>query len=287
MVIRPLADGSFPRDSRPPEPMARHTEISSPKSPLIQRVRQAGTGERVGEMLVDGARLVGEAMASPHEILVAVLSERFAASDAGRELSAALETRAREIVLATDAAFQRVSSLTTPQGVLAVIRRPQWDDASLCGADASGALVVAAAGVRDPGNLGAMLRATEAAGGTGFLTSAGSADPYREKAVRGSAGSVLRLPTRHGLDDEALLAFARARRLQVVVAAGDGEIDYLDADLRGPTLFVLGSEGGGVPEGLRSAADVRVRIPIRATVESLNVAVATGVLLFEVRRQRR
>jgi TrmH family RNA methyltransferase len=146
--------------------------------------------------------------------------------------------------------------------------------------------VVVAAGVGDPGNLGSILRAAEAAGATGCITLPGGADPFRDKAVRGSMGSIFRLPVLAGLDAVAVVDFARRNGLQVVAADGGAATAYTAADLRPPTLLVLGAEAAGVPEELRSAADLRVRIPLRSPVESLNVAVAAGVLLFEARRQR-
>ncbi len=180
-----------------------------------------------------------------------------------------------------------MSSLTTHQGVLVLVREPIARDEDLLGADPSKALIVAATGVRDPGNLGAMVRATEAAGGTGFIAQSGGADPFRDKAVRGSAGSVLRVPIRTRFDDEQMLAFARQHGLQVLCADHRAETEYLDADWTKPTLIALGNEGSGVPDAIRAGADMAVRIPIADTIESLNVAVTTGILLFEARRQRR
>lgn len=267
--------------------MARTVHLSSTRSPHIQRVRDTAAGSEATEMVVDGARLVGEVLATPLRIELAVLAEGFAASEAGSRLQAELAARAGEIAIATEAVVERMSSLTTPQGVLVICQRPRWTASDLCGAQGSSALIVVAAGVRDPGNLGAMLRATEAAGGTGFVALRGSADPFRDKAVRGSSGSVLRVPTIAGMTEEQLCAFATERGLRIVTTDGQQGSDYLDADLRSPTLLVLGSEGHGVPDELVAAASARVRIPIRPPVESLNVAVATGVLLFEARRQRR
>ncbi|MCC6783281.1 MAG: RNA methyltransferase [Planctomycetes bacterium] len=267
--------------------MARLVELSSPKNPLVARVKEAAAGDRPDEMVVEGARVVGEAIAADCEILVGVLAERFASSEAGAALRKGLEARAHQLAIAQDAVFERLSSLTTPQGVLALVRTPRCEERALCGADPARALIVVAAGVRDPGNLGAMLRATEAAGGTGFIAQKGSADPFREKAVRGSSGSVLRLPTLRGLDAPALRAFATRHGLCLAIADAHAPTEYLDADLRGPVMIALGSEGQGVPGELVDVADLRLRIPIQPSVESLNVAVATGVLLFEARRQRR
>jgi TrmH family RNA methyltransferase len=99
-------------------------------------------------------------------------------------------------------------------------------------------------------------------------------------------GSVFRLPVLAGLDAAAVIDFARRHGLQVVAADGGAAVEYTQADLRVPTLLVLGAEAAGVPGELLAAADARVRIPLQSPVESLNVAVAAGVLLFEARRQR-
>ncbi|MGE0143400.1 MAG: TrmH family RNA methyltransferase [Planctomycetota bacterium] len=266
--------------------MTRVTEVASPKNPLVARLRRAAGGEEPEFLVVEGVRILEEAIASGLQIAVAAVGTTCLESPSGRALRERLIGRAEELVLASDPAMAKMSSLTTPPGALALVRRPTASDEALCGGTSTAALIVAAAGVRDPGNLGAMLRTTEAAGGTGFVALAGSADPFREKAVRGSSGSILRLPTRAGMQPEGLLAFAKSRGLAVVVADGHANTDYFDLDLARPSILVLGSEGHGVPQSLRTAATTAVRIPIRATVESLNVAVATGVLLFEARRQR-
>jgi TrmH family RNA methyltransferase len=266
--------------------MTRVTEIASPKNPLVARLRRAAGGEEPEFLVVEGLRILDEAVDSGLPIAVAAIGATCLESPSGMALRDRLVGRAQELVLASDLAMAKMSSLTTPPGALALVRRPTANDAALCGGAAASALIVAAAGVRDPGNLGAMLRTTEAAGGSGFLALAESADPFREKAVRGSAGSILRLPTRAGMSVEAVLAFARQHGLAIVVADGHANTDYTEANFVTPSILVLGSEGHGVPESLRAAATTAVRIPIRPTVESLNVAVATGVLLFEARRQR-
>ncbi|MBK8976039.1 MAG: RNA methyltransferase [Planctomycetes bacterium] len=266
--------------------MPRTVTVTSLKNPIVHRVQDAAQGELPGEMVVDGNHLVEDALAAELRIRAACWSERLEKARNGFDLRRRLEQRADECYACTDQVLQRMSSLTTHQGVLAVVEIPRCEDAALLGA-AGGALVVAAAGVKDPGNLGAMIRTTEAAGGTGFVALQGGADPFRDKAVRGSAGSVMRLPIRHGLDAAALVAFARAHGLQIVGTDAQADVDYLDVDWRLPTIVVLGNEGLGLPADVRAVADRVVRVPIAPPVDSLNVAVTTGVLLFEARRQRR
>lgn len=260
---------------------APRKDLSSTKNPAVQRFRDAASGALEGAMLVEGQRLVVEALDAGLPVLEAAVSPR--CSDV--RLVERLQERARTFLDCSDELLARMSALETPQGVAILVQRPSYEEQDLLGGDLA-PLVVVAAGVRDPGNLGSVVRTAEAAGATGCITLQGGADPFRDKAVRGSMGSIFRLPVVHGLDPAAVIAFARDHRLQLVVAEGGAERTHAQADLRKPMALVLGAEAAGVPAELLRAADARVRIPLHAPVESLNVAVAAGVLLFEARRQR-
>jgi TrmH family RNA methyltransferase len=247
----------------------------------VQQFRDAAAGEAAGVMVAEGVRLVGEALDAGLELLVAAVSPR--CGDAA--LRGRLERHAAEFLECSDEVMARLSALETPPGVAVVVRRPSAAEADLLAGDVA-PLVVVAAGVRDPGNLGSLVRTAEAAGATGCITMQGGADPFRDKAVRGSMGSIFRLPVLHGLQAGGVVDFARRQRLQLVVADGGGDRAYTAADLRKPLALVVGAEAAGVPEELLRAAAARVRIPLQGPVDSLNVAVAAGVLLFEARRQR-
>jgi RNA methyltransferase, TrmH family len=255
--------------------------VSSSKNPAIQRFRDAATGDLPEAMLAEGVRLVSEALDAGLPVLEAAISPRLQDAKLRERLSQATSN----LLECTDEVLARLSALDTPQGVAVVLQRPRVDETALLRGDLS-PLVVVAAGVRDPGNLGSLLRSAEAAGATGCITLRGGADPFRDKAVRGSMGSIFRLPVLHGLDGAGVVAFAQRHRLQLVVADGSGDQVHTAIDLRRPLLLVVGAEAAGVPPELVAAASARVRIPLRGPVESLNVAVAAGVLLFEARRQR-
>jgi TrmH family RNA methyltransferase len=256
--------------------------ISSVKNPAVHRFREAGSGDLPGALLAEGARLAAEGLEANLPVLAAAVSPRFS-DDTMRHR---LREVAAEFLECTDEVMARMSALETHQGLAVLFQKPEWREEDLLRSDLV-PLVLVAAGVRDPGNLGALLRTAEAAGATGLVALQGGADPFRDKAVRGSMGSVFRLPVLAGMPVTEVAAFARRHRLQLVAADGSGEVDYLDADLRKPTALVLGAEAAGLPADLLRVADRRVRIPLSDAVESLNVAVAAGVLLFEARRQRR
>lgn len=247
----------------------------------MQRFRAAAVGELAGVMLAEGVRLVAEALDAKMRVLEVAISPRCT----DEAVRARLREVADSFVECSDDVLASLSALDTPQGVAVLLPRPAAAEVDLL-RGAAAPLVVVAAGVRDPGNLGSLLRTAEGAGASGCVTLRGGADPFRDKAVRGSMGSVFRLPVLHGLAAPAVVDFARRHRLQLVVADGGGERLHTQADLQKPLALVVGAEAAGVPPELLAAADVRVRIPLQPPVESLNVAVAAGVMLYEARRQR-
>jgi TrmH family RNA methyltransferase len=139
--------------------------------------------------------------------------------------------------------------------------------------------------VQDPGNVGAIVRAAEAGGASGAVFSGATADPFSWKALRGSMGSALRLPAVIAAANDALIG-ARAANVRLLATVPRDGRPVFEADLRGPVGFLLGGEGPGLPQNLIEAADDRVSIPMRPPVESLNVAVAAAVLVYEALRQR-
>ena len=266
--------------------MSDDREITSTKNPIVLRFREAGVGEPPEVLVAEGVKLVWEALGADLPVVEAAVTERLRGSELGREVLRRLERSAPELHWCSSSVMERLSWVRTPPGVTAIFRRPALLPGDLLGRDRTPLLVVAA-GVRDPGNLGSLVRAAEAAGATGLVALKGGADPYREKAVRGAAGSLFRLPVLSGWSGEQLCRLCEEHGLQLVVADGRGTSSYLEADFTKPTALVVGAETGGVPEELLAAADAHLCIPMEPTVESLNVAVAAGIVLFEARRQRR
>ncbi len=276
-----LGSGSRSRqDARVTDP--RQRSITSTKNPLIQRFRAAAAGDEEHVVFAEGSRLVQEGVDAGAPVIAAMVSPRLR----DKALLELLQKRAEELYEVTDEVLARASALDTHQGVAVLFAQRMWADEDLLRGERA-PLVLCAGGVRDPGNLGALLRSSEAAGATGVLSLKGGADPFRDKAVRGSMGSVFRLPIRHGFDAQGAIAFAKKHGLQIVTAEGQGDVEYTAVDLKRPTMLVLGAEASGVSPVLAESADVRARIPLQAPVESLNVAVAAGVLLYEAKRQRR
>ena len=184
-------------------------------------------------------------------------------------------------VRVADELFPDLSSAETPQGVIALVKPPAWDLEHLFRGNS---LVVVLDGIQDPGNAGAILRSAEAFGATGAVILKGTVSPYNPKALRASAGSVFRLPLISGLDEALASAALEQRRIDVYAAMPTGGRLLHDVDLTRRCAFVIGSEGRGVGQRLRSIAS-DISIPV-VQVESLNASLAAGILLYEARRQR-
>lgn len=223
-------------------------------------------------------------------LAAAVELECVATTAASREnaeiatLVSALATIGADMISVSEPVMAAISPVRTPTGIVAI---GHWTPATLQMALASQpALVVALVGVQDPGNVGAVIRAADAAGATGVVATDGCASPFGWKALRGAMGSTFRLPTCEGVHVADVLAEARGAGLQRLAAVPSGGHNLFDCDLRRPSLLVMGGEGPGLDAATLAFADIAVCIPMATGIESLNVAVAAGVLLFEARRQR-
>ena len=259
--------------------------ITSAKNARIKLLREVREGKHEGLVLAEGVRLCEEALGAELEIQEVLISPRLLVSERGAALAHQLQRGTTHFLDTTDEVMDKLSALSTHQGVVLVARIPDWQPADFLRGDAP--FVVVACGVQDPGNLGGLVRTAEAAGASGFIALRGSAHPYRDKAVRGSSGSCFRLPCWPQAAAEDVLEFFEEHGVTLITTdSGTGqslwEIDFGEA----PQAFLLGSEGGGVPKRLREHASLALKIPMHEPVESLNVSVAAGLVLFEHRRRQ-
>lgn len=223
--------------------------------------------------MVEGRLAVADALAAgatPRQVLV-----RDDDAEAARALPPG--TRYRRVA---SKLFDRLSDVVTPQGLLAVFPFP---DFPLPITDHPLFLVLDR--VRDPGNLGTLLRAAAGAGVDAVFLSAGSVDPYNPKVVRAGMGAHFRLPI-HALDEQAR-AEIEARCPLRVIAAAAGAVPYDQVDWRQPAVLIIGAEAAGVGDDGINLGTMTATIPLAAGVESLNAGVAGAVILFEAARQRR
>ena len=251
----------------------------------IARLRQRKYRDAEGLLLAEGVRLLEESVRSDWEIPWCLYTAAAAARPRVQQLLTALATRGSNVALVPENLLPRLCDTSTPPGVLAVVKRKDYSLAACTGQGAP-SLWVVLDGVQDPGNAGTIVRTAYAAGCSGVFLTRGSVDIFAPKTVRATMGAVFHLPIVPGLEPSALLAWLREQETQCIVTAAGAPRCYFAADLTRPLALVLGNESQGVSEILRAAADEIVRIPMRRESESLNVATAAAVILFEAVRQR-
>ena len=261
--------------------------ISSRQNPIVGAFRElADVPDASGtRLLLDGVHLVRDARAAALEFeVIAVASSRLTSHTEEGEMARSLESAGESVLAVTDAAFAAMSPVRAPSGIVAVARRTPSTAEDIC--RHQNGFVLVALDVQDPGNLGSLIRAGEAGGATGVLVCGASASPFSWKAVRGSMGSVLRLPVAAGLTADAAIRQLRTHGGRIVATAPHGGLAPDAVEWRGPIGLLLGGEGPGLSEPTLAQADELVTIPMASPVESLNVAVATAILVYAARRQR-
>jgi len=269
--------------------MAAAETLRSRANPLYKRLRALKQRSASGGLcLVEGPKLALEALGAGLRLVEAAASPRAETTAVGARALAELRTHGVPVRRMAEALLDSLSEAGTSQGLVALAERPRFEaDRVFEAKDGAEPLVLVVDAVQDPGNLGALLRSAEAAGATGALLTTGCADPLSWKALRGSMGSAFRLPHATGLTIDDALARLEAHGVAVYATAADGDRRYDEADLRGAVAVVVGREGAGLSAAFQASAAARLRIPLAAPVESLNVGVAAALVLFEAARQRR
>lgn len=257
--------------------------IKSRSNLFVRRLRGLiRSGREQGLVLIEGVRLAEEAAAAGLELIEAAATPDLLRQERGRKLMDDIAHRDVPIRWLDASVLASLSDVETSQGVLLVARRPDLRGSLLRG---DRPLVLVIAGVQDPGNLGSLLRTAEAAGVTGVVVGNGTADPFSPKALRGGMGSTFRVPV--ALRPVASELGALRRSGVSVWAASAGGRPYDQVDWRRPSALLVGNEGVGLSETVVRGCDGVVTVPMAGRMESLNVAVAAGAILFEAARQRR
>ena len=253
--------------------------ITSAKNPMVRDMRtlnQRKGREAQGRFLVEGEVMIREALGCG-------LAVRDALAEDGREAFAAeLEARGARACLAPRSLLETVCDTKSPQGVCATFDLPEP-----LPLDSAPERIVALDGVQDPGNVGTIWRTADAAGIGGILFGGGCADPLSPKVQRAAMGSGFRVPFLLAEElGEALLAL-KVRGWQVIASDLHGQDFYAHPDPGGRFALVIGNEARGISDDVRGAADLLLKLPMRGGAESLNAAVAAGIMMYELTRDAR
>ena len=260
------------------------TRIRSNLQSTVRDLQRRKARGRRGLAVIEGVRLVEEALAAGLEFKGALVSPDLARTTRGQSLTTELASHAITVEEVGSRVFSDLAGTDTPQGILAIVQPRVWTLAEI----KSGPLLVVD-GVQDPGNVGTLIRTAHALGASASALLRGSADPMNPKALRAAMGATFRHPVVQ-LDDGPFIAWAREHGLVLWASAADGVpiSRALDSHPSAKDMIavIVGNEGAGIRPQLNSIAAQRVAIPLAHGAESLNVAVAAGILLYEVLRGR-
>ncbi len=234
--------------------------------------------------MLEGAKMVEEALRDNLGV-VTVIAAPSLMRHHGKGILKLAESRGIDIVWISGRLMDALAESKTPQPVMAVARMQLYTEETLLANGSN--LILIAHQLQDPGNLGTIIRTAEAAGASGVAVSPHTVDPYNAKTVRASMGSILRLPVVSIGDVTAFIRKCRQSGFQSVATVVAGEKTHFEVDLTKSTVVVLGQEGTGLPEEVMADIDLQISIPMTKTIESLNVATAAAVILYEAMRQRR
>ena len=274
-------------------------KITSRQNPLVKRFRRVrAMGERQ-HVFLEGVRLIEDAINTGAHFESVAFTAELESSERGAALLESLRRVQCRGALVSKQVMESIADTKTPQGVAALVSRPYVELDDLFGNSPD--LLVIADELQDPGNLGTIIRTAEAAGAQGVITTRYTVDPFIEKAIRASMGSSLRLPVVTGVSRADIAARCRDHGIKMIASRANleplhGVIEDAarteriklcpEVDMTVPIAFVVGREATGIPESAQAEADEYVHIPMVSGVESLNVAAATAILLYEASRQR-
>jgi TrmH family RNA methyltransferase len=263
------------------------SKLTGRNNPILKTIRLVSSDSRRAPkqlIVAEGVRVLEEACRTGQTIDAVVLSEHFGDTERERDLLAAWSEKHVRIRSISDSLFKSVSSVQNPQGAIALVRMPERRLHEII--PVSNMLIVCAYAIQDPGNLGTLIRAAAAAGADLLCTTKGTVSVRNPKVVRSSAGAIFHLPLIENIDMADFRDYCSAHSIRLYRTDARRGTSHTQADLGSPCAILLGNEGSGV-SGEEYAGCHSIRIPMDEKIESLNVAMAGTIILFEAFRQRK
>ena len=260
--------------------------ISSAANPLIKRMRLLSERKhrrREGAFVVQGAQPVWQAVEAGADIEALVVAPELLRRPATAAMVAQQEDRGIRVVRVSGALFGRLADRDGPSGLAAIVRARLAVLADL--PVLPSARFVALHEIGNPGNLGTIIRTADAAGAAGVVLIGQTTDPFDPAAVKASMGALFSVPVAHVPAAPEFFAWAAGHGITVAAASAAATGTFWDSELAAPLAILLGSEGTGLPASILARGDLQVRIPMVGTAESLNLAVAAGILMYEAWRK--
>ena len=260
--------------------------MSSPRNPLLREYIKLLKSRRYRQIAqkiaLEGPNLVREALKAGLIPLAVFFTQEYYDSGGGDWLDK-LPPVVRQLIL-PESVFKSITDTETPQAVAAIL--PYSSEKTVQSLKTLPDLILILDRLQDPGNMGTIIRTSAAAGvGLVYYTS-GSVDPFSPKVLRATTGNIFSLSLELTRDPGSLIKTLRKRGMQLIAGSAQSNLNYWSVDYRKPTALIIGNETDGISEQLQEAVDFNVSIPLAGSVDSLNAAVATGVILYEIIRQR-
>lgn len=262
--------------------------IESTANPLIKRIRllaQRKEREREGVFVVEGIQPVWQAVESGAAIDTLVVAPELLTSAPAREMVERQQAAGVPVATVSAAVFVRIAAREHPSGLAALVRIPRSSLDALPVTPA--AQFVALHEISNPGNLGTIIRTVDAVAADGVILIGEGTDPYHASAVKASMGTLFRVPVVQVASFAVVCAWCRAHGVGIITTSARAACDHWDVRYPAPGLILFGNEGRGLPPEIIAAGDLAVRIPMHGSAGSLNLAVAAGVLLYEILRANR
>ncbi len=242
-----------------------------------RRLKERKNRTKASRYIIEGFRLVQEAFKAGLNIEYLIVT-----SDGKEKIDSYLKeylNKDMKIYEMTNALFNELISTEKPQGIVAVVHMNEKP------LELDGSFYLLCDKVQDPGNLGTIIRTAHAVKADGIILTKGTVDIYNEKTIRSTMGSLFYVPVHYDDDNMTLVKSLKAKNFKIVVTSLDTDKDFFQENLKGNVLLTVGNEGNGVSDEVYEMADTKVKIPMPGNAESLNVAIATSVIMYEKIRQ--
>jgi TrmH family RNA methyltransferase len=262
-------------------------ELTSKDNPILKTIRRISAGSPKSSqplLAIEGVRMLEEASLSGCRMEAIVLAEHFGIDSREQFLIDSWRASQIPIYRIKESLFKTLSKVETPQGAIALVHVPPKSLSEFV--LKKHPLILCAWGIQDPGNLGTLIRTSMAAGADLVCTIKGTVSIRNPKTIRSSAGALFRMPIAEHIEASEFLSYCRKNKIQIYRTDARDGIEYTKADFMAPCAILLGNEGSGIQEE-DLAGFPSIHIPMARETESLNVAVAGAILLFEASRQRR
>jgi TrmH family RNA methyltransferase len=259
------------------------TPITSSANALLKSIRglhQRSVREKTGQFIIEGAKLLNEALQKGVSIKNILVSESFLKAGLGELHTADIAA----VSVIDDTQFDYLVTTEGPCGVVAVANAPNTHSEKIF--DPSSSLVVIGHAIQDPGNVGTMIRTALAANADGVVLTKGTVDPYNPKVVRSAAGALFTLPIIHSVKVEEAVSMLKERGFKIIACDQNAPKLYWDENLRDKIALIFANEGQGFSDSVLELADTTIAIPMNEQSESLNVAISAGIILFGAMQQR-